>query len=185
VLASGLVTPIGSAPSRRASLPAVALSWGAADAVRRRGPSSAAVICLAVVIAACSLVSTSPPAPTPADFPGITATLAANGIGVSNVVSGDPGCEDRTLAPEAIRLDAEGRDQAEPVTVYLYIFRNRDAFERRRTDVDVCARAFVSDPQSVASVETSPFVLAGQGPWAPGFAAALRAGLSEAAGTGG
>jgi hypothetical protein len=147
--------------------------------------STAAVVCLTAIVAGCSLVSTSPPAPTPADFPGITEKLAVQGVRVSNVVSGDPGCEDRSLAPEAIRFNAEGRDQAEPVTVYLYIFRNRDAFERRRTDVDACARAFVNDPETFASVETSPFVLAGQGPWAPQFAAALRAGLTEAAGTGG
>ena len=33
-------------------------------------------------------------------------------------------------------------------------------------------------------VETSPYVLAGQGPWPPGFANAIRQGLTEAAGTG-
>jgi hypothetical protein len=153
---------------------------------RARGPLRlAALAVVAWVAAACSLVSTSPPSPTPADFQGIAGELGRRGVLVWNVKSGDAGCEDPSLAPTAISFSMRGLDQDEPVTAYLYIFRNREAFERRRTDVDACARAYVTDPETFSLIETSPFVLAGQGPWAPEFATVLRAGLTEAAGTGG
>ncbi|HVL53785.1 MAG TPA: hypothetical protein VM344_05940 [Vitreimonas sp.] len=140
---------------------------------------------LALLLTACDLVETTPPAPTPADFPGIATELGQRGIRAAQVRSGDAGCDDPSLAPTAISMTLEGLDQSDPVPVYLYIFRNREAFERRRTDVDACARSYVTDPGTFASIEASPFVLAGQGPWAPGFAAELRAGITEAAGTGG
>ena len=71
------------------------------------------------------------------------------------------------------------------VRVYLYIFNNRDAFERLRATIDDCARNFVTDPETYELLEQSPFVIVGQGPWGPKFKAALRAGLEVAAGTGG
>ena len=77
-----------------------------------------------------------------------------------------------------------GLDQADPVRIYLYIFRNRASFEKLRATIDGCARSFVTDPQTFETVEQSPFVLAGQGPWAPGFEAAVRDALEVAAGTG-
>jgi hypothetical protein len=135
--------------------------------------------------AGCGLVSTTAPSPTPADFPGIALELRSRGFEIRDVTSGDAGCPDRELAPTAISMTLAGLDQAVPVRVYLYIFRNREAFERRRADVDACARAYVTDPQTFSSIEASPFVLAGQGPWAPRFAAQLRSGLTEAAGSGG
>jgi hypothetical protein len=69
--------------------------------------------------------------------------------------------------------------------MYVYIFSNREAFERLRATVDDCARNFVTDPETYESLEQSPFVIVGQGPWGPKFKAALRAGLEVAAGTGG
>ena len=63
---------------------------------------------------------------------------------------------------------AQGLDQAEPVTLYLYIFRNRDAFERNREASQPCAAAYVTDPGTFEQVEQSPYVVASQGPWAPG-----------------
>ena len=41
-----------------------------------------------------------------------------------------------------------------------------------------------SDPETYETVETSPFVLAGQGPWGPQLKDNLRAALTDAAGTG-
>jgi hypothetical protein len=134
--------------------------------------------------AACGTISTTPPAPTPADFPGIETELASRSVIVGRVVSGDAGCDDRTLIPTAIAFDARGLDQAETVRIYLYIFRNRDSFDRLRASVDGCARSFVTDPETFESVEQSPYVLAGQGPWAPEFEAAIRDALEVAAGTG-
>ena len=78
-----------------------------------------------------------------------------------------------------------GLDQATTVRLYLYIFRDRDAFERLRATVDACARSYVTDPETFESIDQSPFVLAGQGPWGQQFEAALRAGLLKAAGNGG
>jgi len=140
---------------------------------------------LAVVIDACGVVSTSAPAATPADFPGITAELAVRGVQVNHFVSGDAGCADPVLVPTAIAFDARGLDQPDNVRIYIYIFRNREAFERLRAAIDACATSFVTNPETYESVEQSPFVLAGQGPWAPDFEAALREGLAVAAGTGG
>lgn len=130
-------------------------------------------------------MSTSPPAPTPADFPGITAELAVRGVRVNHFVSGEAGCADPVLVPTAIAFDARGLDQAENVRIYTYIFRNREAFERLRATIDLCAANFVTDPETYETVEQSPFVLAGQGPWGPQFEAAIREALAEAAGTGG
>jgi hypothetical protein len=142
--------------------------------------------CLAVALgfAACGAISTSPPAPTPADFGGIASELAKGGVLVEDVVSGDAGCPDRDLIPTAIRVDAHGLDQTTPVRIYLYIFRNRSSFEKLRERIDTCAKSFVTDPETFESVDQSPFVIAGQGPWGPQFEAALRHGLEVAAGTG-
>jgi hypothetical protein len=103
---------------------------------------------------------------------------------VNDVVSGDAGCDDPMLIPTAIRMDAKGLDQTTPVRIFLYIFRNRASFEKLRSRIDACARAFVTDPETFESAEQSPFVVAGQGPWALQFEAALRHGLEVAAGTG-
>jgi hypothetical protein len=140
---------------------------------------------MSCLFASCSVVSTTPPAATPADFQGITAEVAKRGIHVNHFVSGDPGCDDRVLSPTAISFDARGLDQAENVRLYVYIFRNREAFERLRASVDTCAASFVTDPETFESIEESPYVVAGQGPWGTDFEQALREGLAAAAGTGG
>ncbi len=159
------------------------------SAVAVAAPVASRVFVLAVVAAllldGCGVVSVTPPAATPADFVGITSELAKRGIGVNHFVSGDAGCADPVLIPTAIAFDAKGLDQAENVRIYLYIFRNREVFERLRASVDTCAASFVTDPETYETVEESPYVLAGQGPWGAEFEAALRAGLAAAAGTGG
>ncbi len=143
------------------------------------------VLFAAVAVAACSFVETTPPAPTPADFQDTAIQLTRHGIALDRVVSGDAGCDDKVLAPTAIAFDASGLDQPTKVRMYLYIFNNRAAFERLRATIDDCARNFVTDPEAYESLEQSPFVIVGQGPWGPKFKAALRAGLEVAAGTGG
>jgi hypothetical protein len=146
---------------------------------------AAVAIAVATLLAACGVVSTTPPAPTPADFFGITANLDRRDIVVDHVTSGDAGCDDPALGRTAIGFDASGLDQVTPVRVYVYIFRNRDAFDRLRQTVDACAASYAFDPEAFASVEASPYVVASAGPWAPRFQAAMRAAISEAAGTGG
>ena len=66
----------------------------------------------------------------------------------------------------------------------MYIFRNRASYDRLRIEIDTCARAYVTDPDTFEAIESSPYVLAGQGPWAPAFEETLRAALTEASGTG-
>ena len=143
------------------------------------------VLFAALAVAACSFVETTPPAPTPADFQDTAIQLTQHGVTLDRVVSGDAGCDDKVLAPTAIAFDASGLDQPTKVRVYLYIFSNRESFERLRATIDDCARNFVTDPETYESLEQSPFVIVGQGPWGPKFKAALRAGLEVAAGTGG
>jgi hypothetical protein len=144
-----------------------------------------ALILVPALLAACGTISLTPPPATPTDFPGLAGRLNAAKISASDWVSGDAGCTDPDLIPTAIRFRASGLDQAEPVTLYFYVFRNRDAFERNRERIGPCAQAFVTDPATFEQVEQSPYVLAGQGPWAPEFEAALRATLELASGTGG
>ena len=148
-----------------------------------RAPFVAGV--LALLLVGCGFVSTSPPPVGPDDFVGITAKLAAERISVAHVVSGDSGCDDPELARTAIRFEASGLDQAEAATFYLYIFRNRAAFERVKADVEVCRTAYVRDASATPAIEVSPYVLATPDALAPGFAAALAEALEEAAGTGG
>lgn len=155
--------------------------------VGRRRPRPLAVLLAAasVILGACGSISMTEPPATPTDFPGLAGRLNAAGIKVADWVSGDAGCDDPDLRKTAIRFRASGLDQAQPVTLYLYVFRNRDAFERNREAVPPCAAAYVTDPDSFEQVEQSPYVVASQGPWAPGFEAALRETLETAAGTGG
>ncbi len=138
-----------------------------------------------LVLAGCGqLLGTEPPA-TPTDFPGLTGRLKVAGITLADWVSGDAGCTDPDLVPASISTMATGLDQTTPVKLYLYVFRNRDAWERHRDSIGPCAQSWVTDPQTYEELQESPYVLAGQGPWAPGFEAALRTVLTSAAGTGG
>jgi hypothetical protein len=147
--------------------------------------AGASLVALMALGAAGCGAATRPPSPTPADFPGITRVLGVLGVGVDHIVSGDPGCDDAHLAPTAISFSASGLDQASPVPVHVYIFRDVDAFARNLDAIDACARSFVADPSTYEKVEAAPFVVVGQGPWAPGFRAALTKGLAQAATAGG
>ena len=150
----------------------------------RRALSLVALVLIVPLVGACGTISMSAPAPTPGDFQGIATEMSKRGIVIEEIVSGDAGCEDPILIQTAIGLTASGLDQAEPVRIYLYIFRNRDAFERLRATVDGCAPSFVTHPDTFETVEQSPFVVAAQGPWAPAFEDAMREALKVAAGTG-
>lgn len=149
----------------------------------RRGAT--VLLALASVVAACGSLTVSPPVPGPESFPEFASQLGRVGVEVESWTAGDAGCDDPTLAPTAIRFQVRGLDQASPVTLRIYIFRNRDAWERRQADVDTCVAAWADDPATFEIVTTSPYVLAGQGPWPPGFAAAIRSALTAAAGNGG
>jgi hypothetical protein len=148
---------------------------------RRRPRLALAAGLVALCAAGCGQLLGGSPAPTPADFPGIAGTLGRHGIGLAEITSGDAGCNDPELARTAIRFRAAGLDQAAPVLLRVYIFRDRAAYDRRRSSVDACARAWITDAAELISIDAAPFVLIGQGPIGPGFGAALRSGLREAA----
>ena len=104
---------------------------------------------------------------------------------VVDVVSGDAGCPNSDLSKAAIAFTASGLDEPNPVRVYLYRFNDRDAFQRRSGDVAGCAASYVQDPSAFESVDISPYVMAGQGPWGARFRTAIRDALTTAAGDGG
>ncbi len=136
---------------------------------------------LAIAMAGCSEFTPSTPMPTPTDFQGIVEEMAASGVGVIDVVSGDAGCDDQRLARTAISFEASGLDQPTRVRIHLYAFRDTAVYEELRPGVDACARAYVSDASTFNAVDASPYVLAGQGPWGPAFKDALREALTRAA----
>jgi len=142
-------------------------------------------VLLVSILAGCGLASGTPPAPTPTDFQGIAADLVQRGITIDHVVSGDAGCADPALSRTAISFRASGLDQPAPAAIHVYIFGSGDSYKKLRPAVDACARSYITDPQTFESFDASPFVVVGQGPWGDRFGAAIRAGLTEAAGAGG
>jgi len=152
-------------------------------AERLRGLGLALV--LALTLGACSAILESPPVPDPEPFPGIAGEFGRFGVDVQTWTSGDSGCDDPTLNPTAIRFTAQGLDQPTPLTLRIYIFRNRETWDRRLADVDTCAGRWTTDPGSFEIVQTSPYVVAGQGPWPPAFADAVHKALTASAGNGG
>ncbi len=122
------------------------------------------------------------PDPTPTDMIGLAVELQRRGVTVTDVVSGDAGCTDPDLVPASIAFTAAGLDQVEPVVIRIFIFRNEAAYERQRAKVDLCAAAFITDPETFEALDASPFVVVGQGPWAPGFKQVLRETLEVGAG---
>jgi hypothetical protein len=144
-----------------------------------------ALLLLAVSLAGCSAILESPGPPDPEPFPGVASQLGRFGIDVQTWTSGDSGCDDSTLNPTAIRFTAAGLDQPTPLTLRIYIFGNRAAWDRRLADVDTCAGKWATDPASFQIVQTSPYVVAGQGPWPPKSSDALRKALTASAGNGG
>jgi hypothetical protein len=155
---------------------------------RQRGLGLALAFALAffaLCLAGCSAILESPGPPDPEAFPGIVGQMGRFGIDVQTWTSGDSGCDDSTLNPTAIRFTADGLDQATPVTLRIYIFGNRAAWDRRLADVDTCAGKWATDPATFEIVQTSPYVVAGQGPWPAGFTDALHMALTAAAGNGG
>lgn len=140
---------------------------------------------LAMLTGCARTTEIGPPEPTPADMMGIVAQLIDEGVTVSHLVSGDAGCDDPDMVASAIAFTATGLDESEPVPVRVYIFRNAESYQKQRPAVDSCAAEWITDPDTYEAVDVSPFVLTGQGPWAPGFKAAVRAALTRAAGSGG
>jgi hypothetical protein len=144
----------------------------------------AVIVVASLAFAGCSALSGAAPTPTPESFPGIADELATVGVTVVNWVSGDAGCDDPTLAPTAIAFTARGLDQATPIQLRIYIFRDRATWDRRSADVEACVAQWATDPANVELMQISPYSVAGQGPMGTQFKDALRRGITTSAGTG-
>jgi len=153
--------------------------------MRQRVGIVIAAFLLAFVAAGCSKILDQPPTDAPQPFPGIVGELGRFGITVSSWTSGDTGCDNPDLSPVAFRFIAQGLDQPTPIVLRIYIFGDHAAWDRRLADVDTCASSWATDPASFQQLQISPYVVAGQGPWPPSFAEALRKGITESAGSGG
>jgi hypothetical protein len=136
---------------------------------------------VALLLGACSAFTPTTAPATPTDFEGVVAELENLGIDVNRVVSGEAGCADQRLSRTAIGFDARGLDQATPVRIHLYAFKDQQVYDELRATVDACARSYVTDPAAFGAVDEPPYVLAGSGPWAPSFKDALRKALQRAA----
>jgi hypothetical protein len=141
-------------------------------------------LAMAIAVTGCSGLVEGRPTPTPQDFGGIVSSLNDAGITVTNPVSGDTGCSDPNLFGPTIAFDAVGLGVTTPVRLRVYIFGNADTYNRRRADVDRCIARWATDPATFETIDASPYVLAGQGPWPAPFKAALQAALAAAAGKG-
>jgi len=135
-----------------------------------------------LILAGCSALKGTVPEPTPLDFNGIAGQLGLQGLTIGDPISGDAGCTDPSLIPTAVGFDVSGLGVTTPLRARVYIFANRDAYDRRRPDVDSCVASFAADPATVEFIEASPYVLAVQGPVPAQFKTALRKGLQLAAG---
>lgn len=140
---------------------------------------------LALLLAGCGTRVSDLPAASPANFPTIAARLSVAGIVITDEVAGDAGCKDSKLVSTAVGFTAAGLDQAAPVRIHIYMFADAPTWTRLSNTVAACAQSFVTDPATYESVDPSPFVLAGQGPWGAAFRAKLRDVLTLAAGDGG
>jgi hypothetical protein len=153
--------------------------------VRGGAPGALLVATMLLGLAGCSAILESPPVPDPASFPEFAGQLGRFGITVVSWTSGDSGCGDTSLDPTAIRFTAQGLDAPAPLTIRIYIFRNRETWDRRQADVDTCAGKWATDPATFLIVQASPYVVAGQGPWPTGFADAMRQAIEASVGNGG
>jgi hypothetical protein len=165
------------------------MSRGDVSHISRKRPSEVAwlsiLALLAVLVAGCSALKGTVPEATPLDFPGVAGQLAIQGLNVSGPVSGDAGCSDPTIVPTAIGFDLSGAGVTSAIHARIYIFGSREAYERRRPDVDACVAQWATDPATIEFVDASPYVLVVQGPVPPAFKDAARRGLGVAAGNGG
>jgi hypothetical protein len=148
-------------------------------------PAVLLAVLLTAVLAGCGTRVADLPAPSPANFPSIASLLGDAGITVTDQVSGDAGCKDPNLVPTAIGFTAAGLDQLAPVRIHIYIFADAPTWSRLSSSVSTCAMSFVTDPETYESIDPSPYVLAGQGPWGTKFRDTLRQVLTTAAGDGG
>ena len=122
------------------------------------------------------------PSATPTDFAGLVRTFGERNLAVEGVVSGDPGCDNHSLAPMAISFHLSGEGEGLPLVARAYRFKNDASYQKLRESVDACASQWVGDPATVLIVDASPYVLFVDGVSNDAFKESVRAALTEAAG---
>ena len=98
---------------------------------------------------------------------------------IANVVSSNAGCPDATLAPTAIAFvrrsrPRPGRARSGSASTCS---ADRAAWQRLAGEVTELRRAYAADPNACMAVAPSPFIVSGQGPWAPRVRRRDRPGL--------
>lgn len=146
---------------------------------RVRRTTAVALLLATLVLAGCDAIRGTPPPAKPGDFGELRLALSQVGVHAADMVAGDDGCDDPTLAATAFAFDASGAGVASPILLRAYLFRDDAAYERRRADVDACVAEWATDPASFEFADAPPFVIAGQGPWPAEFKEALRTALDE------
>src|SRR3712207_8168074 len=100
---------------------------------------------------------------------GIFEQIAVSGGTIVSVTSGDPGCDDPTLAGNAVRarVRAPGGEEAD---VHLLTFRNRPFWEASAATADACVDELTARsgglPDAVKRLDISPYRAWGTG-WTP------------------
>jgi hypothetical protein len=136
------------------------------------------VLVLGLLVAACSGGSASP---SPGGFQEVFEALARRGATVTQVVSGDPGCADRTLVANAVRFTLQLGDGVTR-EVHLFGFRDAAALDAARPRLDECIGEFAARKPSgepPGAVRVSPFYAFGS-PWSESAGSLLSAALGEA-----
>jgi hypothetical protein len=139
----------------------------------------AALATIALALGACSGRA---PSPSPGGFQEVLEALARRGATVTQIVSGDPGCADRTLVANAIRFHVRLDDGVDR-EVHLFGFRDAAALGRAQASLTECARSFMAErlDESSGSVEVGPFHAFGA-PWSERLSVLLGDAFREAIG---
>jgi hypothetical protein len=141
-----------------------------------------------VLLAGCGGVVATPPLPTPGGYTEIFEAWALNGLAVHERTSGDAGCDDRSLADNAVHVVVSLPPDETRRDVYLFRFRNSVRWADAQPQIDACQATFEAISARaggpVGRIDVSPYRAFGDG-WTPELEAALRRGLETVAGDGG
>lgn len=102
---------------------------------------------------------------------------------IREVVSGDPGCSDASLADNAVRIGVSMPADVPPTVVYVLNFRNQAAYEAAAAPVEACRLALVAEasgPISGSHLEVPPYRAYGVG-WTDELTRIVEASLGSAA----
>ena len=115
------------------------------------------------------------PSPSPPGFQEVFTALARHGVTVTEIVAGDPGCDDPTLVGNAVRFTATMSD-GNRREVHLFGFRDAAALRNGGASLERCRSAFASQlpgGASVGSMTSSPYYAFGT-PWSAELETLLR-----------